>query len=104
MEQTNYVIYGDDYEFKDMIICAFRYAIYRHTYTVEEVTSWIKNNSHILDGDKRVYGVLLSDLNERIEQYEQHDMYTFERIDYDTLVSFKEWLLDFGKGYGWNEE
>ena len=104
MEQNNYVIYGEPYEFEDVILCAFRYAITRHTYVVGEILDWIKDNSHLMDGNKRMYDVLLRDLRDRLYEYENTElgMPEYARIDYTTLSEFEEWLLEFGKGYGWN--
>ena len=105
MEQNNYVIFGEEYEFEDIILCAFRYAIRRHTYIVGETLDWIKNNSHLMDGNRRMYDVMLKDLKDTLYEYEQIRpmLKEYEKMDYDTLLMFKEWLLDFGKGYGWNE-
>lgn len=103
MEQNNYVIYGEEYEFEDVILCAFRYAIRRHTYVVEEITSWIKYNAHILN--KRMVDVMERDLNERLEEYE--DLVAINAItdiDKETLIGFKHWLEDFKKGYDWWDE
>lgn len=104
MEQNNYVIYGETYEFEDVILCAFRYAITRHTYVVSEILDWIKDNSHLMDGNKRMYDVLLRDLRDRLYEYENTELGIpeYARIDYTTLSEFEEWLLEFGKGYGWN--
>ena len=101
MRQTC-VIYGDEYEFEDVILCAFRYAININTYVVEEITSWVRNNSHLLDGNKRMYDVMLRDLNNVLDGY-THDgpIQSIAMTDYETLVAFKNWLLEFGKGYGW---
>lgn len=104
MEQNNYVIFGPEYEFEDVILCAFRYALTRHTYVVSEILDWIKDNSHLMDGNKRMYDVLLRDLQDRLYEYENTElgMSVYARIDYTTLSEFEEWLLEFGKGYGWN--
>lgn len=102
MEQTSYVIYGDAYEFEDVLLCAFRYAINRNTYIVEEVTSWFKNNSHLLDGNERMYRVMLHDLNNVLDGYSHSEtIKSIALTDYETLVAFREWLIGFGKGYGW---
>ena len=103
MEQTNYVIYGEDYEFEDMILCAVRYALYRKTYVLEEVTSWVRHNAHILDGNKRMYDVMMRDVKECLHYYETFVLGFNDDIDYNQVLSFKNWLLEFGKGYGWNE-
>lgn len=105
VEQNNYVIYGEEYEFEDIILCAFRYAITRHTYIVSETLDWIKDNRHLMDGNRRMYDVMLRDLKDRLHEYEQTRpmLKDCEKIDYDALLMFKEWLLEFGKGYGWNE-
>ena len=104
MEQTNYVIYGDTYEFEDVILTSFRYSLYRKTYVVEEITSWIKHNSHLMDGNKRMYDVMMRDVNECLQHYETFIPSYNDDIDYNMILSFKNWLVDFGKGYGWNVE
>lgn len=39
----NKIMIKIDYELRDIIVCALRYALPRHTYAVEEVCSYIKN-------------------------------------------------------------
>lgn len=103
MEQTSYVIYGEDYEFEDVILCAFRYAITRHTYVVDEVTSWIKNNSFLLT--KRMVDIMERDLDSTLEDYDDYEALDIVTdIDKKTLIHFKDWLEDFKKGYDWWNE
>lgn len=102
MEQNKLTFYDDWYVFEDIILYAFRYAIGRHTYAVEEITSWLKKNSHLIS--KRMVDVMKKDVNDIIDKYESiGNMPSYVKIDYDTLVDFRQWLLDFEKGFGEND-
>lgn len=99
MEQNKYIIYDEPYMFEDVILCAFRYAITRHTYVVCEILDFIKHNSHLLN--QRMWNVLKTDLFKAIEDYETHDMKEYEKIDYETLLLFNDWLDAYRKGCDW---
>jgi hypothetical protein len=103
MDSNKLTFYDDWHVFEDVILCAFRYAITRHTYVVDEITSWIKKNNHLLS--KRMVNVMKKDLDNAIEDYDDYvAMNVVTDIDLKTLTHFKEWLLDFEKGYGEVEE
>lgn len=97
MNQTNYIIYGEKFEFEDVILCAFRYSIYRKTYMVDSMVNWIKDNSHLLNA--RMVGVIDRDLRECLDHYKNFVNEYTEDIDYKTLISFSEWFNEFKKGY-----
>ena len=44
MKQPETLVIQNDYEFQDVVICALRYALYRHTYTCSEVIDFIIGN------------------------------------------------------------
>ena len=57
-----------------------------------------------MDGNKRMYDVMMRDVNECLHHYETFILGYNTDIDYNTILSFKNWLVDFGKGYGWDEK
>lgn len=99
MEQNKLTFYDDWYVFEDMLLCAFRYAIGRHTYIVGEACDFFKNNSHLIS--KRMFIIMMKDLDEQIETYEKcvDTKYgsCFVRTDLDMLLLFKNFLIDYGK-------
>lgn len=75
-----------DFDLRDMIISAFRYALGRKTFVTLATCHYFKEHPEIVD--KRVKNVLLRDL-------EQLDMYYPNKgIDYEVFVEFKNWLED----------
>lgn len=75
-----------DYNLKDIVISAFRYALGRKTYITYAICNYIMEHPELVD--KRVKDVLSRDL-------EQLDMYYSESdIDYRIFKSFEEWLKE----------
>lgn len=73
-----YPIYQKDFvpvnaDFKDIVICALRYALGRRTYVVQEICEFISNN---LDKvvDVRTAGIILDDLLRFLSNKEGDDM------------------------------
>lgn len=75
-----------DYELKDMIISALRYAIGRKTYITEETCSFIKKHPELID--KRVKEVMLRDLKDLDMYYKETD------TDYPIFKSLENWLIN----------
>ena len=89
----------DLHGFKDICICALRYSLKRHTYVVQEVCEFIINNADIIIDD-RVKGVMLRDIEDRLEEFEEiettYKVLTFnEQIDCDTIRNLKEFLINY---------
>lgn len=102
MEQNKLTFYDDWYVFEDMLLCAFRYAVGRHTYVVDEACDFFEKNSHLIS--KRMLLVMKNDLDEQIENYEKFASDSANaRIDLDTLKNFKSFLGEVEKGFEWNE-
>ena len=103
MEQNKLTFYDDWYVFEDVLLCAFRYAIGRHTYVVEEVCEFFKKNNHLIS--KRMFSVMMRDLDVQIEEYEKFaDDSANVRMDLDTLINFRIFLFDMEKGFDWDED
>lgn len=97
MEQNKITIYNDYHNFEDMLLCAFRYAIGRHTYIVSETCDFFKENAHLIS--KRMFVIMLNDLDEQIRIYEKFEEKSMNVImDLDTLYLFKNFLIEYGKG------
>ena len=75
-----------DYDLKDIVICALRYAIGRKTYVTEEVCGYIKEHPELID--ERVKTVMLRDLEDLGKYYEKND------IDYVTFNNLRKWLKE----------
>ena len=73
-----------DYDLKDIIISAFRYALGRKTYITLSTCDYIKNHPEIID--KRVKNVLLRDLEQL------NFFYVKNELDYEIFTKFKKWL------------
>lgn len=80
-------------DFRDICICALRYALGRHTYVVEEVCSFIKDNTTLIL-DKRVIGVMIRDIEAQLCFYEFKPSY---QCDLDCIKDLKEFLIDYDK-------
>lgn len=74
-----------NYELKDMIISALRYAIGSRTYITEETCSFIKEHPELID--RRVKEIMLSDLEGVHRYYDKSDS-----IDLPAFISLKNWL------------
>lgn len=67
------VEFTNDYVLQDVIICALRYALPRHTYAVEEIGSFIIQHMNKFMNE-RVQSVMLRDIEEILDSdYELHD-------------------------------
>ena len=75
-----------DYDLKDIIISAFRYALGRKTNITLSTCNYIKSHPEIID--KRVKNVLLRVL-EQLDLY-----YSKNELDYMIFDEFKDWLED----------
>lgn len=103
MEQNKLTFYDDWYAFEDVLLCAFRYAIGRHTYVVEEVCEFFKKNNHLIS--KRMFSVMIHDLDVQIEEYEKfEDDSANVRMDLETLRNFKKFLVHVEKGLEISED
>lgn len=87
-------------DFRDICVCALRYALGRHTYVVEEVCSFIKDNPTLIL-DKRTVGVMLRDIELQLCVYENNiDEGEFKyshQCDLDCIKDLKEFLISYGK-------
>ena len=63
-------------ELRDIVICALRYALYRHTYILGQTIDFILNNQRMFDD--RMIKVMLRDIKERLKN---NDLEDFERKD-----------------------
>ena len=97
MNQSSVTFFDDWYVFEDVILCAFRYAITRHTYVVREICDWIWKNRHILS--KRMCNVMERDLYDTFTYYEKNITDYENHMDYKTLKEFGEKLADWKTGY-----
>ena len=73
-----------NYELKDMIICALRYAIGRKSYITLAVCDYIVKHPDLIDN--RVKNVMLRDLK-NLDMY-----YINEDIDFKVFKDFEKWL------------
>ena len=76
-----------DYDLKDIIISAFRYALGKKTYITLATCDYIKNHPEIID--KRVKNVLLRDLEQL------NFIYAKNELDYEIFTKFKKWLESY---------
>ena len=103
MEQNKLTFYDDWCVFEDVLLCAFRYAIGRHTYVVSEICDFFEKNCHLIS--KRMLAVMNRDLDIQIEQYEKfEDDSANVRMDLDTLRNFKKFLVHVEKGLDISED
>ena len=75
-----------DYDLKNIVICALRYAIGRKTYVTFEVCEYIMKHPNLID--ERVRIVMLRDLEDLDKYYEKKD------IDYVTFNNLRKWLKE----------
>lgn len=75
-----------DYDLKNIVICALRYAIGRKTYVTFEVCEYIMKHPDLID--ERVRTVMLKDLEDLDKYYEKKD------IDYITFNNLRKWLKE----------
>ena len=82
------VILNNDDTFKNIIISAFRYAIGRHTYILDETLEFIEEHSQVID--ERVKYVMLRDIDNRLSEW---DAGCWE-FDKERIIEFQKWLLE----------
>lgn len=82
-----------DRDLKDIVICALRYALGRHTYVVEEVCSYIKNHPCLLDD--RVISIMLRDIERQLESYASCDIPGYWKIDIEIIEDLRRFLEDY---------
>lgn len=75
-----------NYDLRDIVISAFRYALGRKTYITLSTCDYIKEHKELID--KRVKDVLLRDL-ENLDMY-----YAVNDPDYKVFLDFKIWLYN----------
>lgn len=75
-----------DYDLKDIVISALRYAIGRKTYITSTISEYIMEHPELID--LRVRDVMLKDLEE-IENY-----YKKDDIDYKVFDKLRKWLKE----------
>lgn len=73
-----------DYDLKDIVISALRYAIGRKTYITSTISEYIMEHPELID--IRVRDVMLRDLEEIDNYYKKDD------IDYKVFDKLKQWL------------
>ena len=78
-----------DYDLRDIVISAVRYALGRRTMAPSSTTEYIMKHSELVND--RVKQVLLRDLKEYFSYWEIGKQID-DRCDYDTWLLFKKWL------------
>lgn len=81
------MILNNDDAFKNIIISAFRYAIGRHTYILDETLEFIEEHSQVID--ERVKYVMLRDIDNRLSEWDNH-----WEMDKERIIEFQKWLLE----------
>ena len=81
------MILNNDDTFKNIIISAFRYAIGRHTYILDETLEFIEEHSQVID--ERVKYVMLRDIDNRLSEWDNH-----WELDKERIIDFQKWLLE----------
>ena len=74
-------------EFKNIIISAFRYAIGRHTYILDETLEFIEEHPQIIN--ERVKYVMLRDIDNRLSEWDG-----LWEMDKERIIEFQKWLLE----------
>ena len=80
---------GIDYDLRDIVISAVRYALGRRTMAPFSTTEYIMAHPELVDN--RVKQVLLKDLEYYFDKW-KCGLQTDDRCDYDTWLLFKKWL------------
>ena len=82
----------NEYDFKNTVICALRYALGRKTYITKSTADFIKDYPEIID--ERVKYVMLNDLNDYFNYRNAPENYFIsdDECDYNTWKDLKEWL------------
>ena len=79
----------NDYVLSDVVICALRYAIYRHTYIVSEIVQFIIDNPDLQND--RVTSVMLRDLVE-VLQKDSDKVFCLHDCDRNEILRLRKWL------------
>lgn len=88
---------GDLRDFKDICICALRYALPRHTYAVDEVCSFIEKYASVII-DNRTYDVIMRDIEEVLNDYYSDIEYKARfNVDVSRIEKLKEFLIEYDK-------
>ena len=81
------MILNNNSEFKNIIISAFRYAIGRHTYILDETLEFIEEHPKVID--ERVKYVMLREIDSRLSEWDDH-----WEMDKERIIEFQKWLLE----------
>lgn len=81
------MILENNSEFKNIIISAFRYAIGRHTYILDETLEFIEEHPKVID--ERVKYVMLREIDSRLSEWDDH-----WEMDKERIIEFQKWLLE----------
>ena len=81
------MILENNSEFKNIIISAFRYAIGRHTYILDETLEFIEEHPKVID--ERVKYVMLREIDNRLSEWDDH-----WEMDKERIIEFQKWLLE----------
>lgn len=81
------MILNNNSEFKNIIISAFRYAIGRHTYILDETLEFIEEHPKVID--ERVKYVMLREIDNRLSEWDDH-----WEMDKERIIEFQKWLLE----------
>jgi hypothetical protein len=81
------MILENNSEFKNIIISAFRYAIGRHTYILDETLEFIEEHPQIIN--ERVKCVMLRDIDNRLSEWDG-----LWEMDKERIIEFQKWLLE----------
>ena len=81
------MILNNNSEFKNIIISAFRYAIGRHTYILDETLEFIEEHPKVID--ERVKYVMLREIDNRLSEWDG-----LWEMDKERIIEFQKWLLE----------
>jgi hypothetical protein len=81
------MILENNAEFKNIIISAFRYAIGRHTYILDETLEFIEEHPKVID--ERVKYVMLREIDSRLSEWDN-----CWEMDKERIIEFQKWLLE----------
>ena len=81
------MIVDNNSEFKNIIISAFRYAIGRHTYILDETLEFIEEHPKVID--ERVKYVMLREIDNRLSEWDG-----LWEMDKERIIEFQKWLLE----------
>lgn len=81
------MILENNSEFKNIIISAFRYAIGRHTYILDETLEFIEEHPKVID--ERVKYVMLREIDSRLSEWDN-----CWEMDKERIIEFQKWLLE----------